>query len=99
MKENLTLEEQKMLLRIAREAIELAVGGKKLPPLESSTLSPNLREHGASFVTLTIGAGTLTLTIGVCISGTLTIGVGWSGIWTAKCCTDCGSVTLNCGAG
>jgi len=54
MKENLTLEEQKILLRIAREAIEHAVGGKKLPPLESSTLSPNLREHGASFVTLTI---------------------------------------------
>ena len=54
MKENLTLNEQKTLLRIAREAIEHAVRGEKSSPQNSSTLSPNLREQGASFVTLTI---------------------------------------------
>lgn len=54
MKEKLTLEEQKTLLRMAREAIEGAVRGMKLPPLQSSTLTPNLRGQGASFVTLTV---------------------------------------------
>jgi AmmeMemoRadiSam system protein A len=54
MKDNLTLEEQKILLRIAREAMECAVRREKLPPLDPSNLSPSLREQGASFVTLTI---------------------------------------------
>ena len=54
MKEKLTLEEQQTLLRMAREAMEHAVRGKKLPPLDSSTLSSSLREQGASFVTITI---------------------------------------------
>lgn len=54
MQEKLTLEEQRMLLRLAREAMESAVRGEKLPPLDVSALTPSLREHGASFVTLTL---------------------------------------------
>ena len=54
MKEKLTLEEQQTLLRMAREAMEHAVRGKKMPPLDSSTLSSSLREQGVSFVTITI---------------------------------------------
>jgi len=54
MKDNLTLNEQKILLRIAREAIEHAVRGGKIIPQNPSTLSPSLREKGASFITLTI---------------------------------------------
>ena len=54
MKEKLTLEEQQTLLHMAREAMEQAVRGKKPPPLDPAMLSSNLREQGASFVTLTI---------------------------------------------
>lgn len=54
MNEKLTAEEQKTLLRLAREAMEHAVRGEKLPPLDLASLSPRLREPGASFVTLTI---------------------------------------------
>lgn len=54
MTEKLTPEEQKTLLRMAREAMEHAVRGEKLPPLDPSELSDNLREEGASFVTLTV---------------------------------------------
>lgn len=54
MKEKLTPEEQKTLLRMAREAMEHAVRGERLPPLAPSNLSDNLREEGASFVTLTV---------------------------------------------
>jgi AmmeMemoRadiSam system protein A len=54
MKDKLTLEEQGTLLRMAREAMEYAVRGRKLPPIQIKPLTPTLREHGASFVTLTI---------------------------------------------
>jgi len=54
MTDKLTLEEQQTLLRMAREAMEHSVRGKKLPSLDYSTLSSHLREQGASFVTLTI---------------------------------------------
>ena len=54
MKEKLTLEEQKTLLHIAREAIEHAVRGETPARLDLSMLTPALREEGASFVTLTI---------------------------------------------
>lgn len=54
MTDKLTLEEQQMLLRMAREAMECAVRGEKLPARDASTLSNNLREKGASFITLTI---------------------------------------------
>ncbi|MCQ3938153.1 MAG: AmmeMemoRadiSam system protein A [Chloroflexi bacterium] len=54
MTEPLTTGERQTLLRIAREAIEHAVKGKPLPPLISYPLSAALKEHGASFVTLTV---------------------------------------------
>ena len=53
MEDKLTLEEQQTLLRLAREAIERGVNGEKLSPLEESSLPPNLREKGSSFITLT----------------------------------------------
>lgn len=53
MQERLTIEEQKVLLHLAREAMEKGVRGKKLPPLDETLLTPNLREEGSSFVTLT----------------------------------------------
>jgi uncharacterized protein len=53
MQEKLTLEEQKNLLRLARDAIERGVRGEELPPLDISALSLALREEGTSFVTLT----------------------------------------------
>jgi len=54
MDNKLTLEEQQILLRMAREAMECGVRGKKLTPLDDRVLSKHLREQGASFVTLTI---------------------------------------------
>lgn len=53
MEDRLTLEEQKTLLHLAREALILGVRQEKLPPLEESVLSPRLLEPGATFVTLT----------------------------------------------
>ncbi len=55
MNEKLSVEEQKTLLCLAREAMEHAVRGETLSPLDLSSLTPLLREPGASFVTLTIG--------------------------------------------
>ena len=54
MNAQLSFEEQQTLLRFAREAMEHGVRGKKLPPLDETTLSKPLREQGTSFVTLTI---------------------------------------------
>lgn len=54
MQEKLTVEEQKFLLRLAREAIERGVKGEELPPLEPSLLTSSLCEPGASFITLTL---------------------------------------------
>jgi AmmeMemoRadiSam system protein A len=54
MQERLTIAEQKILLRLAREAMEHGVRGKKLPPLDEALLTPGLREEGSSFVTLTV---------------------------------------------
>jgi len=54
MNEKLTLDEQKTLLHLAREALELGVRGKKLPKIDPSKLTNTLRENGATFVTLTI---------------------------------------------
>lgn len=56
MEEKLTIEEQKILLRLARQALGCGVRGEPLSPLEDSLLTPRLCENGASFVTLTIGA-------------------------------------------
>ena len=54
MNDSLTDGEKEILLRLAREAMDHAVRGMKLPPLENESLTPRLRENGASFVTLTI---------------------------------------------
>ncbi len=54
MQDKLTLEERNVLLRLAREALERRVKGGDLPPLDTSFLTPRLRENGASFVTLTL---------------------------------------------
>ena len=54
MQEKLTLEEQNILLRLAREAIERGVKGEELPSLDPSSLPSNLREEGSSFITLTL---------------------------------------------
>lgn len=53
MQEKLTLEEQKILLRLAREAMERGVKGEALPSLDLSSLPLRLRDEGSSFVTLT----------------------------------------------
>ncbi len=52
MKEALTDDEKDLLLKIAREAIQIATLGKDLPVLEISGYSENLQSDGASFVTL-----------------------------------------------
>lgn len=49
----LTGEEKKILLRLAREALECGVRREKLPPLNLESLTPLLKAQGASFVTLT----------------------------------------------
>ncbi len=54
MTDQLTDGEKQTLLRLAREAMEHGVRGRKLPPLDNNSLTPRLLEHGASFVTLTI---------------------------------------------
>ncbi len=53
MQEKLTIEEQKTLLHLAREAMERGVKGEELPPLDETLLTPGLREEGSSFITLT----------------------------------------------
>jgi len=57
MTQKLTDGERQTLLRLAREALEFGVQGRKLPLLDQNTLTPALREDGASFVTLTINDG------------------------------------------
>jgi AmmeMemoRadiSam system protein A len=54
MTDQLTDGEKQTLLRLAREAMENGVRGEKPPPLDADSLTPRLREQGASFVTLTI---------------------------------------------
>jgi uncharacterized protein len=54
MNEKLTLDEQNTLLRMARKAINHALRREKLPPVQMTSLTPNLRQQGASFITLTI---------------------------------------------
>ncbi|MBK8419342.1 AmmeMemoRadiSam system protein A [Candidatus Villigracilis saccharophilus] len=56
MTDPLTDQEKNILLRLAREAMEVRVKGKKLPALDNNSLTPQLHENGASFVTLTINA-------------------------------------------
>ena len=56
MRENLGLEEKRILINLAREAITLAVRGDQAPSANLSELPQRLREEGASFVTL-LGPG------------------------------------------
>ena len=51
--DNLTPEERKYLLDLARQSLEKGVRGEKLPEIDIETLTPRLRSFGASFVTLT----------------------------------------------
>lgn len=53
MEDALTQEEQQLLLRLAREALERGVRDETLPPLDASSLPPRLQEAGATFITLT----------------------------------------------
>lgn len=46
--------EKKLLLRLARAAMEAGVKSRPLPPLDLRSLPSVLREQGASFVTLTV---------------------------------------------
>lgn len=54
MSNQLTPTERKFLLRLARQAIESAVGGAPAPSLNREALPEALLQPGASFVTLTI---------------------------------------------
>ena len=53
MADKLTHEEKKLLLQLARQAIETSVRGEKLPPLANFNLTDKLNHKGATFVTLT----------------------------------------------
>jgi len=53
MDNQLTSEERAILLKLARQAMESAVHGTKLEPLDLKCLPESLRIHGATFVTLT----------------------------------------------
>ena len=52
--EKLTLDEQLILLRLAREAMERGVKSEDLPPLDPSSMPASLRAEGSSFITLTV---------------------------------------------
>lgn len=54
MEQQLTKNEQKILLGIAREALNKAANYEPLPKIDLSNLPDSLKEDGASFVTLTI---------------------------------------------
>jgi AmmeMemoRadiSam system protein A len=49
----LSNEEKQILLKLAREALELTVRGEEVTPTNLTALSERLRAPGASFVTLT----------------------------------------------
>jgi AmmeMemoRadiSam system protein A len=51
--QHLTDTDRSFLLSLARQSIENSVLGKPIPVLELESLSPILKEQGASFVTLT----------------------------------------------
>lgn len=62
--EHLSTEEKHALLGMAREAIECAVNGQDLPPLDLDKLPPRLMQDGVCFVTLTEEGGALRGCIG-----------------------------------
>jgi len=55
MDNQLTPDEQRFLLKLARAAIEAHLSGKPAPELKRAELSENLLQPGAAFVTLTLG--------------------------------------------
>lgn len=50
---SLTIQEQRILLTLAREAITRAAHRQEPPPVDMNAVSENLQRDGASFVTLT----------------------------------------------
>jgi len=54
MSDLLTLSDQELLLKIARQSLEASVSGKPLPDIDLPQYPPSLQKDGASFVTLTI---------------------------------------------
>jgi len=54
MENKLTEQEKKLLLKLARQAMEAKVRGEPLPPVEIDKLPEELQQKGATFVTLTI---------------------------------------------
>ena len=54
MEDQLTDEEKRTLLRLARGTLERGVRGRELPAVEEEATTPRLNDPGASFVTLTI---------------------------------------------
>ena len=54
MEDHLTAEEKKILLQLARQALESGVRGVPLPPIDPNVLTQRLEAGGAAFVTLTI---------------------------------------------
>jgi len=55
MGEQLSSKEKKLLLKIAREALEIGVQGGGVEPLNLNNLPITLQEQGVTFVTLTYG--------------------------------------------
>lgn len=53
MTRKITAAERKILLKTARQAIEMTLRGEELPPINREELPPELLEPGACFVTLT----------------------------------------------
>ena len=53
MTRKITATERQILLKTARQAIEMTLRGEELPPLNRQELPPELLEPGACFVTLT----------------------------------------------
>jgi AmmeMemoRadiSam system protein A len=64
MSETLGLDEQKILLDLAREAITSAARGEQVQEADLDQLPPRLRQEGASFVTLLEPGGKLRGCIG-----------------------------------
>jgi hypothetical protein len=54
MDDRLTIEEKHVLLTMARATLERGLRGQPLPPLDLESMTPHLRESGASFITLTV---------------------------------------------
>lgn len=54
MSDKLTITEQEILLKIARQSLEASVSGEPLPEIDLTQYPPSLQKDGASFVTLRI---------------------------------------------